>query len=335
MMKNSMIMSGTSASALGIAMTAAERAAGRLMRAPDHDAGTDGGAGGSTDGGQGDGNGNAGGEGQAGSVPGSDGAGAGADGGGAGEGSQASEGGDGGDNGGAASDGNADGDGTILGDAAKADGNADGAEGEGEGGSDEGGRADEGPRLTFGEGEDAADILGAPEAYEVSAPEGMEFDKAAFDAIEPVLRELNLSNDAAQAVVNAYAEKIIPMFEDRVRADGEAVGADMRRDWAAQSEQQFDGKEGRPTLKEAKALARQTFLKFGIGEIEGADGKKETHPFLQLLDDSGIGNHPAMLSVMSMMGRALGEAAVDPSKGGSQPERLADRVYGKPIPRST
>lgn len=319
MIKTKAILNGVS---MGV-MTAAERAAGRYLRAPDHDAGTAGGS----DGGASDGDGGAGGEGAAGGAAADAGQGgaAGSDAGGDGAGAGAAQ------DGAAGGDGGQGGDGTILGDAAKAgDGDgAGGSDGDGADGGDkgEGEGGAEGPRLTFGEGDAAADILGAPEAYEVKAPEGMEFDKAAFDAVEPVLRDLNLSNDAAQAVVNAYAEKIVPMIEERAKAAGEAIGADMRRDWAQAAQAEFDGKEGRPTLQEAKALSRQAFLKFGVGG-------NESDEFLQLLQDSGLGSHPVMIRTFAGIGRAIGESAIEPGRGGAQPQRLADRIYGQPIPPS-
>lgn len=291
MMRN---MSGASA----LAMTAAERAAGRYMRAPDHDAGTAGDGNGGGDAGQGgDANG------------GGDGAGAGADAGGSSGNDQSGGAGSGADDGG-----------SILSDAAKGEGQQ--GDASGEGGDGEGGG--EGPRLTFGEGEAAAEILGAPEAYEISAPEGMTLDKEALDLVAPVLKDLNLSNAAAQAVVNAYAEKIIPLMEQRAKLAGETLGADMRREWTQQAEAEFDGKEGRPTLVEAKALARQAFLKFGVGG-------KEDDPFLQLLDDSGLGSHPVMVRTIAMIGRAVGEGTIETGGSSAPAKRLADRIYGDPI----
>lgn len=293
-----MRMSSSGASA--IAMTAAERAAGRLMRAPDHDAGTagnDGGTAGDGNGGQADGGG--------------DGAGAGADAGG--NAGHDQSGGAGDDNSGS----------TILADAAKPDDEgADGQQGDASGEDGEG--KGEGPRLTFGEGEAAAEILGAPEAYDIKVPEGMTLDSEALAAVEPVLKDLNLSNEAAQAVVNAYAEKIIPLMEQRAKEAGEALGADMRREWAADAEKQFDGKEGRPSLTEAKALARQAFLKFGVGG-------KEDDPFLSLLEDSGLGSHPVMINTFAMIGRAVGEGTIEVGGAGGAKPRLADRIYGQPV----
>lgn len=307
----------------GIVPTQAERAAGRLMRAPDHGAGGgDSGNAGGTDGGAdsaagaGDDAGNAGGAGDGGSGD------AAADG-NADSGSGAS--GDGAD--GAAKDGGkADGGdgGSILSDAARDD-----TDDKAEGG--EGAETSETPRLTFGEGDDAADILGAPETYELQVPadlaeKGMTFDKEMFDKVEPVMRELNLSAPAAQKLIDAYARDVIPAIEARGARNAETVGADMRRGWNEESEAAFDGKDGRPSLKEAKALSRQAFLATGI---------KADSPFLTLLEESGLGNHPEMLRVFSSIGRRLGEAPVDPGKGGEEKLRLADKVYGQPVPRTS
>lgn len=302
-----------------IAMTAAERAAGRFMRSPDHDAGTAGEPGGNTNG-----DGTGGSDGAAGSAARADGGAQGA----AGSGDQGAGDAKGGDEGGDGKPaGNADR--TILGDAAQDEGEGsgkpEGAEGDGEGGGDKDGEGSEGPRLTFGESEDAqAPILGSPEAYDLKAPEGMEFDTGAFEAVEETLRGLNLSNEAAQEIVNAYSAKIIPMMQERAAAAGDTQAADMRRTWTQESESTFDGKEGRPSFNEAKALSKQAFLKFGVGG-------KEDDPFLTLLEESGLGSHPVMLATFANIGRAVGEGAIEPGGGSPAPARLADRIYGQPI----
>ena len=299
-----------------------ERRMGRLMRAPDdhggEGGGNDGGTGGSDGGAQGAGA--EGGAGAPGGDAGADGAGQGAPAGGAADGGQdGAGGGDGG--GGQPGEG-----GSILSDAGREgdDGKSggDGKDGDaGEGGGDA-------PRLTFGEGETAADILGAPEAYELTVPEalaaeGVTFDAEAFALVEPVLRDLNLSNAAAQQVVNAYAEKIGPLLAARGASAAETLGADMRRGWATEAEAEFNGKDGKPTLTEAKSFARQAFIASGI---------KGDSPFLTMLEESGLGNHPDMIRFVSWVGRNIGEAKAESGHGGAPPVSLAARVYGKPDP---
>lgn len=317
-LKNSMMIS-SAARALGIRMTEAERRAGRLLRAPDgHDAGAapaagDGGAG--NDGGSGD-NGSAGGAADQGAGA-SAGAGdsSGGEGSGAGSDAGAGEGGAGGDAGGGE-------DKTILGGAVDEDG-------DGSGDAGDGGKPEGETRLQFGEGEAAKPILGAPEAYEVTLSEdltkaGITFDKEAFDAVEPILRDLNLSNDAAQALTSAYAEKILPLLQKRAGEANDQLGADMRRQWSEAAAKEFDGREGRASLNEVKALCRQAFMRGGV---------KADSPFLTFLEESGLGSHPDMVRTMAHFGRSLGEAAIETGGGQPAPERLADRVYGKPVPR--
>lgn len=321
-LKNSMMIS-SAARALGIRMTEAERRAGRLLRAPDgHDAGAapaagDGGA--SNDGGSGD-NGSAG----AGADQGAGAGDGGADSqGGAGSGGDAGSGADSGSGeGGAGGDAGGGEDKTILGDAAGDDGSDDGA---GDGSAKPEGET----RLQFGEGDDAKAILGAPEAYEVTLSEdltkaGVTFDKEAFDAIEPILRDLNLSNDAAQALTSAYAEKILPLLTKRAGEANDALGADMRRQWSEAAAKEFDGREGRASLTEVKALCRQAFLRGGV---------KADSPFLKFMEESGLGSHPDMIRTIAHFGRSMGEAAIEAGNGAPAPTRLADRVYGQPTPR--
>ncbi len=319
--KNSMMIS-SAARALGIRMTEAERLAGRLLRAPDHDAGT--GAGAAGDGGAANGDG---GSGDNGSAGGSSDAGA-----GAGDGAADSQGGaaSGGDQGSAADGGNADGgaggaagggeDKTILGGALD-----DGSDGDGDGA----GQSEGETRLQFGEGEAAKPILSAPEAYAIELPEelakaGMTFDKEAFDAVEPILRDLNLSNEAASALTSAYAEKILPLLQKRAGEANDALGADMRRQWSEAATKEFDGREGRAAFNEVKALCRQAFIRGGVNAES---------PFLTLLEESGLGSHPDMIRTMAYFGRALGEAGIEAGNGGAAPKRLADKIYGQPVPR--
>lgn len=239
----------------------------------------------------------------------------------------AAAGADGGDGAGAAGDGasgeaaGGDKPGTILGEAAAGDGEGGdkSGEGEGEAGAEEG---------KEGEGDKAVEVLGAPEKYELKVPDdlaaaGMQFDAEAFAEVEPILRELNLSNDAAQAIVDGYATKVLPLLEKRAGERWDATGADMRKSWETESRNDPDIGGGK--FDETKALARQTFVRFGV---------KSDGPFLKLLEESGLGSHPDMLRFVANVGRLTGEATTDTTNGGGQQQtRLADRVYGVPTPR--
>ncbi|HDX9033768.1 TPA: hypothetical protein ROV54_002825, partial [Staphylococcus aureus] len=66
---------------------------------------------------------------------------------------------------------------------------------------------------------------GAPEKYEFQAGEGVELDAEALKDFEPVARELNLTNEQAQKLVDAYP-KILAGVQQR-QADA----------WQAQTEE--------------------------------------------------------------------------------------------------
>ena len=297
MMKTS-LMSGASASLLGSRMTPAERALGRFLRAPDH--------------------------------PGGDGSGADA---GAGAGAAAPAAAEGAD--GAAA-------------AAGADGGAAAAEqvtgsdkegGEGSGKPDAEGGADDGSSIAGGAGEEkgdkaAADVIGAPEAYDVKVPEalaakGMAFDKEVFDLVEPALRDMNLSNAAAQRLADVYAEKVIPAIVARSEAKaGEATqqhAAAIRKEWADAS--RADPEIGGADFDKTVDACAQVWDKFGIKKGEG---------IRQLLDESGLGNHPDMLRFLSRVSKGVGEGQfISPSGAGADTRPIWDRVYGQPEPAKT
>lgn len=76
-----------------------------------------------------------------------------------------------------------------------------------------------------GDGSDDGDdeeAEGAPEKYEpFELPDGMDLDQAALDAVEPIFRELNLTQEQAQRLVSyeaeqrqAYAEQVASQWQE-------------------------------------------------------------------------------------------------------------------------
>jgi hypothetical protein len=290
-------MSG--ASSLAFPMTASERAAGRFLRAPDHDAGTGGGEGGAAEGADAGAAAAAGAEGEA--KP--------------GEGATAAEGAD------AASGGDA-------------GGEADAGKGaEGEGGEDDSSIAGgAGAKKDGEEGDAKPSIIGAPEGdYDVKVPaelaeKGMTFDKEVFDLVAPELKAMDLSNDAAQRLTNVYAEKVVPALVERGQRQAEAAqetrSAEIRKEWADAS--RADPEIGGANFDKTVDAAAAVWDKFGIKPKEG---------IRLLLDESGIGNHPDMLRFLSRVASVTGEGKFVQSDGaGSDNRPVWDRVYGQPEP---
>ena len=165
--------------------------------------------------------------------------------------------------------------------------------------------------------DDAPGLTGAPEKYDFTMPEGVPFDTEAFAEFEPALRELDLNQDTAAKLVSAYAEKVMPVLQARAEKQGEEAGAQIRADWAREA--QADKEIGGTKFEESKALAAKAMAKF---MPTGEDGQK----FRTFLNESGLGNHPEMIRMLSRAGRALGEAAVDPVTTGAAVETNPARI---------
>lgn len=192
-------------------------------------------------------------------------------------------------------------DGSFLGTAGQGEGQ-EGAEGEGEkdAGGDEGAAA------------------GAPEKYELTPPEGFEaIDPALMGEAEPVLRELNLSNEQAQKLVPLVGKAIQDAVAKANDAGAQQV-ADMRKGWADAFD--ADPEIGGANRKATEAAAAKAFDHYGLKPGEG---------LRQLLDESGIGNHPDMIRFVARVGRDLAEGSFERGDTVPQPKTPEQKLYGE------
>ena len=135
------------------------------------------------------------------------------------------------------------------------------------------------------EGDPAEKPQGAPEKYEFTPPEGKEFDAEIIGNFSEVARELNLTQDAAQKLVESMGPKIA----ERQLAQVEAI----RNEWAQQS--QTDKEFGGDKLNENMAVAKKALDSFGTPELR------------TLLVQSGLGNNPEVIRFMFRAGKAISE----------------------------
>lgn len=134
---------------------------------------------------------------------------------------------------------------------------------------------------------------GAPETYEFKAAEGQEFDPKVLAAYSEVAKELNLSQDDAQKVI----DKIAP----ELAAKQERVLAEARTQWGEQVK--ADTEIGGANVAENIALANKAFNDFGTPELR------------KLLDETGIGDHPEMIRWAHRVGKAISEDGFVAGKG--------------------
>lgn len=146
--------------------------------------------------------------------------------------------------------------------------------------------------------EESSEAAGAPEKYEFTAPEGSEFDSETLKVYEEAARELNLTNDAAQKLI----DKMSPIMAQRQMERIEAV----RNEWTEKSK--TDKEFGGDKLNENLAVAQKALTKFGTDELKA------------LLNESGIGNHPEVIRFFYRAGKSISE---DTFVGGHQGEGKA------------
>nr|DAN93720.1 MAG TPA: putative protease [Caudoviricetes sp.] len=143
-----------------------------------------------------------------------------------------------------------------------------------------------------------------PERYEFSAADGREYDAEVLAAFEDVAREAGLSNEKANLVLGRMSE----MLEARQQSQLEAA----RALWL--DEVRADREIGGGKLPENLAVAKRALQAFGSAELT------------ELLNRSGLGNHPEVIRMFYRAGRALSE---DGMVNGNKGEALtAQSFYG-------
>lgn len=149
------------------------------------------------------------------------------------------------------------------------------------------------------QGDNPADTkpAGAPEKYEFKPYEGREFDPEVVNAFSGIAKELNLTQEAAQKVLDTMA----PKMAERQMAQMEAI----RSQWteASKSDREFGGDK----ITENLAVAKKALDSFGTPELR------------TLLNESGLGNHPEVIRFMFRAGRAISEDRYVGSSAGAAP----------------
>ncbi|HBR0871262.1 TPA: peptidase [Klebsiella pneumoniae] len=150
---------------------------------------------------------------------------------------------------------------------------------------------------------------GAPEKYEFQAGEGVELDVEALKDFEPVARELNLTNEQAQKLVDAYP-KILAGVQQR---QAEAWQA-QTEEWAATVK--ADKEIGGDKLTANLGVAQRALDTFGTPELK------------EYLNGTGLGNHPELVKAFVKVGKAMSEDGVVTGKESGQ-RSAAEVLYGK------
>ncbi len=166
-----------------------------------------------------------------------------------------------------------------------------------------------GETLLTDKGEDTAkDTAKAPEAYtEFTAPEGHKLDKAVIDAATPIFKELGLTQEQAQKLVDLQARR-----ETESAKAPQAAYETMRSDWrskvAADAEIKAyttDGKSGIDAVK------------VDIGRALGTLDPGLATEFKAAMDLTGAGDNPAFVKAFWKLSQSVIEGKHVGGKGPS------------------
>ncbi len=150
----------------------------------------------------------------------------------------------------------------------------------------------------------------APEEYtEFSVPEDMNLDEAAVEAFAPIAKELDLTQDQAQKLVDIYAER--KLDETRGMHDAfETVQADWQKE--AKADKEYGGDNFTANIK----LANNFLTEYGSADLNTA------------LAETGMGNHPELIRLFVKAGKVMGDDTLDFGKGQSAvPQDPADILF--------
>ena len=146
------------------------------------------------------------------------------------------------------------------------------------------------------EGDEGAkdDQSKVPEKYEFKLPEDQKIDDAAVEAFSEFAKDAGLSQEAAQALM----DKLAPAMQARQTQAVESAKAL----WA--SEAQADKEFGGDAFNENLAVAKKAMDAFGTPALR------------ELLNGSGLGNHPEIIRAFYRAGKQISEDRLVPSGSG-------------------
>lgn len=145
-----------------------------------------------------------------------------------------------------------------------------------------------------------------PDTYaDFVLPEGMSLDEGALAEAVPMFKELGLTQEQSQKVIDLYAKQVQAGSEKQVDDFNQ-----LMNDWRdkSQNDREFGGDKFNESVKTARAAINE----YGTPELK------------QLLEDHGVGNHPEVVRFMVRVGRTLKEDV--PGSSGSAASKTADRV---------
>lgn len=169
------------------------------------------------------------------------------------------------------------------------------------------------------EGESEGQPTGAPEEYaDFTLPEGVTPNAEILTEFKGVAKELGLSQEAAQKLVDFQTAKELAAVEKGATAYTERIEG-----WkaAVQADKELGGDKMPENLSVAMK-AVETFAPPGLKALLASPSKDNP-------EGLGIGNHPEVIRMFFNIGKAISEDRIAGAASAAAPAKsLAERIFG-------
>lgn len=154
-----------------------------------------------------------------------------------------------------------------------------------------------------------ADVSQDPPLYDgLKLPDGILFDDASLDAFKTLSQEMGLSLEQVQKLVDFEGH-----FLRQGISDDENEKQQILESWAKQTKEMYG-----PDFEDAVSLAVRAADAFGGPELR------------QLLETTGLGNHPVIVRTFNEIGKRISEDSFPGGKSSAlQDKTFAEALYGK------
>lgn len=155
--------------------------------------------------------------------------------------------------------------------------------------------------------EDAA--ANVPESYEFSMPEGVTIDDATLGDLKSLSKDLGLSQEQAQKIADLGVQQ-----SERWAQQQTEYANQVREEWATQVK--ADKELGGEAFDQSIGLASRAIKEFGTPEL------------VNLLNETGLGNHPEVIRAFFKAGKMIADDQVVPGgRNNNNPLDAAKRLY--------
>jgi hypothetical protein len=145
-----------------------------------------------------------------------------------------------------------------------------------------------------------------PEKYEFELPEGIVLNEELTNKATEVFKELKLSNEQAQKLVNIQSDTIMAM--NKANQD---FFISTVNEWKNETKKQLGDK-----YDSEMAFAKKAFKEFGNEELS------------KMADEFGIGNHPAFINMLIGVGKKISEDKPPVANPGTNKKDFLKELYG-------